>query len=78
MAFVKVVIPLTPFNLSLLPNLKENDSVIFSEVSLGFATSIYSPAILYSNPLTYAVPGETLTTAKSSFGVFPSLVLSVA
>ena len=44
-------------------------------VVLGFGTSIIvDPTRSTSKPLTYAVPAEILTHAKSELGVFPSSV----
>ncbi len=46
-------------------------------VVLGFSTSIIvEPTRSTSNPLTYAVPAETLTPTKSLVGVLPWSVTS--
>ena len=53
------------------------DDSTFS-LSLGFSTSsIVVAALSISNPLTYALPEDTLTAIKSSVGVFPWSVVWV-
>ena len=51
------------------------DAVLTAFVSLGFSTSnTVVPGNLTSKPLTYAVPGDSLTHMILSAGVLPSSV----
>ena len=68
-------VPWTLFTLKALPILNGIDAVFTDFVSLGFWISrTVVPGNLTSNPLTYAVPGDSLTHIISSEGVFPSSV----
>ena len=65
-------VPKTLFTFKLLPILKGTDVAPIDFTSLGFSTSTtVVPGKYTSNPLTYALPGESLTHIKSSDGVLP-------
>ena len=67
--------PYTLLTLSKLPIENGTTAVLTFLVVLGFGTStIVDPTRSISNPLTYAVPAETLTHIKSSLGSFPCSV----
>ena len=65
-------VPCTLLTFILFPNAKGTKAESTFPLSLGFSTSnIVVPALSISNPLTYALPGDTLTAIKSSVGSIP-------
>ena len=70
-------VPYTLLTRIKLPTANGIDAVVRGLVSLGFGTSIIvEPTWSTSNPLTYAVPADTLMPMFFSSGTLPSSVTS--